>query len=132
MSAPMPSNPTAGATSPPGSPSPRAASTAAAASATRHSTAHSPVASRGLREGSPAFPFETDHDRANYIGALLTPALLRLLPPPWPMLCLNAHQPGSGKTLLGSCIRVLHGGTHRASLPWDDEEIRKQITTDRG
>ena len=85
-------------------------------------------AMRQVMEPFTQFPFETPHDRANYIGALMTPALLRLLPPPWPMLCLNARQPGSGKTLLGTCIRLLHGGSHRASLPADEEEIRKQIT----
>ena len=69
------------------------------------------------------FPFVTTHDKANYVAALLTPALLHLLPPPWPLLCLNAPMPGSGKTLLGTCIRVLYGGTHRPSLPTDEEEV---------
>lgn len=75
------------------------------------------------------FPFVTDHDRANFIGAWLTPLLLRLAPPPYKMIAIEAHQPGSGKTMLANIIRHTHGGAFRSEVPEDSAELRKQITS---
>lgn len=76
------------------------------------------------------FPFETDHDRAGYIGAaLLTPLMRDLTPPPYKALAINARQMGSGKSLLAHVGRILHGGVMRSEMPEDDAELRKQITT---
>lgn len=74
------------------------------------------------------FRFVTDDDRANYIGLLLTPLLRELCPPPYKLGAITAPQPGSGKTLLASLLRILHGGVFRAELPEDDAELRKQVT----
>lgn len=75
------------------------------------------------------FPFTSEHDQANYLGAMIIPLLGRLVPPPYPMLLINSPMPGTGKSLLAKILRHLHGGLHRAVLPDNDEEIRKQLTT---
>jgi len=75
------------------------------------------------------FPFVTQHDRANYLGALLTPLLRIVCPPPWPAFLINAPMPGSGKSLLAQSARLLHGGVLRNGLPHHDDEMRKTITT---
>lgn len=75
------------------------------------------------------FPFVTDHDRAAYLGLLLTPLLRDMIPPPYKMIAINAHQMGSGKTLLATLARIIHGGVFRAEMPEDDGELRKQVTT---
>jgi hypothetical protein len=81
-----------------------------------------------LLEMVDGFPFVSDHYRANYLGALLTPLLRSLTPPPYKLHAIEAHQPGSGKTLLAQLARLIHGGVFRAELPEDDAELRKQIT----
>jgi hypothetical protein len=75
------------------------------------------------------FPFVTEHDRAAYVGLLLTPLLRDLTPAPYKMFAISAHQAGSGKTLLATLARLVHGGVFRAEMPEDDAELRKQITT---
>jgi hypothetical protein len=75
------------------------------------------------------FPFEKPGHKANYIAMLLTPLVRRVVPPPYPMFALNAHQRGTGKSLLARVARTLHGGIHRPEMPTDDEELRKQITS---
>ncbi|MCX4474836.1 hypothetical protein OOK41_31750 [Micromonospora sp. NBC_01655] len=81
-----------------------------------------------LLEMIDGFPFISEHYRANYLGALLTPLLRSLTPPPYKLHAIEAHQPGSGKTLLANLARHIHGGVFRAELPEDDAELRKQIT----
>lgn len=81
-----------------------------------------------LLEMIDGFPFVSEHYRANYLGALLTPLLRSLTPPPYKLHAIEAHQPGSGKTLLANLARHIHGGVFRAELPEDDAELRKQIT----
>jgi hypothetical protein len=75
------------------------------------------------------FPFNTVHDRANYLGLLLTPLMRELVPPPYKLGVMNAHQPGSGKSLLAWILRTLHGGVLRGDVPKDNEEFRKQVTS---
>lgn len=76
------------------------------------------------------FPFVTDHDRANYIGALILGPLLRpIVPPPYPITALSAHMAGSGKTLLAQIAQELHGGVFRSEPSHSDDEIRKLITS---
>lgn len=75
------------------------------------------------------FPFASAHDRANYWGLLLTPLLRSLAPPPYKIGAFEAHQPGSGKTLLANTIRWIHGGVFRVEFPPKDEELTKQITS---
>lgn len=75
------------------------------------------------------FPFVTPHDRANYLGALLTPLLRPLVPPPYKLVAIGAPQRGSGKTLLAWTMRELHGGVFKSEFPRNDEELRKVITS---
>lgn len=75
------------------------------------------------------FPFVTPHDRANYLGALLTPMLRPLVPPPYKLIAIGAPQRGSGKSLLAWIIRELHGGVFKSEFPRNDEELRKFITS---
>ncbi len=74
------------------------------------------------------FDFVTDDDRANYYGLLMTPLLRGMAPPPYKLAAISSPQPGSGKTLLASIARTIHGGVFRAEVPEDDRELRKQIT----
>jgi hypothetical protein len=74
------------------------------------------------------FPFNTEHDRANYLALLFTPLLRVVVPPPYPLGLIHAHQPGSGKGHLATILRTLHGGALRA-LPESNAEMRKQITS---
>lgn len=75
------------------------------------------------------FPFVTPHDRANFLGALLTPPLRPLVPPPYKLIVLGAPQRGSGKSLLAWIARELHGGVFKAEFPADESEARKFITS---
>ncbi|WP_432020419.1 bifunctional DNA primase/polymerase [Streptomyces sp. 1222.5] len=75
------------------------------------------------------FPFVHDDHRANDIGYLLTPLLRELLPPPYKAFGFNARQPGSGKTLMSTLGRIIHGGVFRGSTPEDEAEMRKQVTS---
>lgn len=74
------------------------------------------------------FPFNTDHDRANYLALLFTPLLRVMVPPPYPLGLIHAHQPASGKGYLAEILRTLHGGALRP-LPGSNDEFRKQITS---
>jgi hypothetical protein len=74
------------------------------------------------------FPFNTEHDRANYLALLFTPLLRVVVPPPYPLGLIHAHQPGSGKGYLAMILRTLHGGALRA-LPENTAEFRKQVTS---
>ncbi|GIJ51297.1 hypothetical protein Val02_81830 [Virgisporangium aliadipatigenens] len=81
-----------------------------------------------LDEMLAGFPFVSAHYRANYLGALFTPLLRAMAPPPYKLHAIEAHQPGSGKTLLANLARHIHGGVFRAEMPDDEPELRKQIT----
>lgn len=94
----------------------------------RPTTAQVAAAVALLGEMLAGFPFVSPHHRANYVGALLTPLLRAVAPPPYKLHAIEAHQPGSGKTLLANLSRHIHGGVFRAEMPDDDSELRKQIT----
>jgi hypothetical protein len=82
-----------------------------------------------LDEMTAGFRFLTPSDRANYYGLLLTPLLRELVPPPYKLGAIGAPMPGSGKTLLATVLRIIHGGVFRPEMPADDEEFRKVVTT---
>lgn len=86
-------------------------------------------ASRLLLDMVADFPFVTHHDRANYLGALLTPLLRPVVPPPYKLLAIGAPQRGSGKTLLAWILREVHGGVFKSEMPTNDDELRKFITS---
>ena len=82
-----------------------------------------------LAEMVAGFNFLTPSDRANYFGLLLTPLLREIAPAPYKLGAIGAPQPGSGKTLLATLLRIIHGGVFRSEMPEDDAELRKSITT---
>lgn len=73
------------------------------------------------------FSFVTESDRCNYVGAMMTPLLRLLQPPPWKMPAISAHQPGSGKTYLADALRTLYGGVLRASMAGSEKEIQEEV-----
>lgn len=76
------------------------------------------------------FPFVADADRANYMGLLTTPALKRVTGDVNMLGVLTAAAAGSGKSLLAEIISRTYGGNGDAvTLPRQDEELRKLITT---
>jgi hypothetical protein len=68
-----------------------------------------------------------DHDRANYIGLMLTPLVRQLSDAAPKMGAMMAHQPGSGKSLLAEILRTLHGGVFRSEMPYDEAELSKAL-----
>lgn len=84
---------------------------------------------RLIEEMVAGFPFVSDHHKANFYGALLTPLLRAMCPPPYKLYAVEAHQPGSGKTLLANLNRWIHGGVFRAEVPGEESELRKQVTS---
>lgn len=75
------------------------------------------------------FPFRTSDDRANFYGLLITPLLRELTPPPYKLGVVTAPMRRSGKTLLASLLRILHGGVLRVTLPPDEAEWFKTLST---
>lgn len=78
------------------------------------------------------FPFVSQEDKNNYLGLLFTPLLTSVVPTPFKLGLISAHQPGSGKTFLAQTILEIYGGSIRPALrcetPGAEEEIRKAIT----
>jgi hypothetical protein len=74
------------------------------------------------------FPWRTQADRANYLALLVTPLLRPFTRALAPFGIVDATMPGSGKTILTSCIGLLVG---QRVLTWTDneDELRKSITT---
>jgi hypothetical protein len=75
------------------------------------------------------FPFLTRHDAANFYGLLITPMLRELVGPPYKLGVFTAPMRRSGKTLLASVLRILHGGVFRAEVPTDEAEWSKTLST---
>lgn len=75
------------------------------------------------------FVWRGKHDKANLYGLLLTPLLRLITPPPYKMFAVDAHQPGSGKTLLANTSRWIHGGVFRTEMPTEEPELNKLITS---
>lgn len=73
------------------------------------------------------FPFVEDYHRANWFGALFTPFMRAMLPPPYPAFVIDAPSPGSGKSYLASILRTVHGGVIRTGWPNDDAEFGKSV-----
>lgn len=86
------------------------------------------AATKTIRDLVADFRFESEHGEANYIGSMLTPLMRLVTPPPYKLLAINAHQRGSGKSLLAEVLRAIHGGTLR-TWPGTEEELGKQITS---
>lgn len=73
------------------------------------------------------FSFVSEHDKASYLGLMLTPLLRTMLPPPYKLGVIEAHQPGSGKSYLARALKYLHGGIEQPGLAPNDEELAKSV-----
>ncbi|WP_432135172.1 hypothetical protein [Streptomyces sp. bgisy154] len=73
------------------------------------------------------FPFVDDSDRAQYLGALLSPIIRPYAPGPTPLVLITGTSQASGKTLLKDAFGYVYG---LAETPWpeNDAELRKSIT----
>jgi hypothetical protein len=73
------------------------------------------------------FPWQSDSDRAHFLGALLTPILRPYFHGTTPMLVITATTAGSGKSLLKDIFQYCYG---IAETPWpeNDAELRKAVT----
>lgn len=73
------------------------------------------------------FPFVGDSDRAQYLGALLSPIIRPYVPGPTPLVIITSTTQASGKTLLKDIFGFIYG---LAETPWaeNDAELRKAIT----
>lgn len=78
------------------------------------------------------FPFATPADAAMAVGALVLPFVRRLVHGPTPIHVLEASSPGSGKTLFCNLHSIIVTGDSVAvrTLPTDESEMRKKITTE--
>jgi hypothetical protein len=74
------------------------------------------------------FPFVSLDDRANWLGMMLTPLMREVVSSDRKLFAVNAHQAGSGKTLLAKLGQYTHGAVFRSALPEDEAEMRKWAT----
>ncbi|MFD7224806.1 bifunctional DNA primase/polymerase [Streptomyces sp. NPDC059892] len=74
------------------------------------------------------FPWVAASDRANFLGALLTPIVRAYFHGPTQMVVITATAAGSGKTLLKDIFKYCYG-TADTAWPENDTELRKSITT---
>ncbi|AVH59727.1 MULTISPECIES: hypothetical protein [Streptomyces] len=72
-------------------------------------------------------PWDSDADRANYVGLLVSLMLRPYIGGLLPFGAFSATERGSGKTLLTDAIKHLYGAGVRAWVS-DDDELRKSIT----
>ncbi|MFH1530144.1 MAG: hypothetical protein ABIK09_05340, partial [Pseudomonadota bacterium] len=77
------------------------------------------------------FPFVSSSDRAHAVAALILPFIRRMVIGPTPIHLYEAPTPGSGKTLAAEVVCLIATGeaAEPTTLPQDDEEARKKITS---
>jgi len=76
------------------------------------------------------FPWLSPADKANALGALLTPLLREIIRDVYPFVYVTAPERGSGKTLLADLINTIYNpGADMRVLPADEKEIEKTITS---
>ncbi|TNF24088.1 MAG: hypothetical protein EP329_25880 [Deltaproteobacteria bacterium] len=80
------------------------------------------------------FPFVSQADRAHAIAAVLQTFMRRLIDGPTPLYVVESPTAGTGKGLLCNLVSVVVTGTICAArtLPSEDDEIRKMITSELG
>ena len=76
------------------------------------------------------FPWCGPADKANALGALLTPLLREIIRDVFPFGVITAPERGSGKTLLAELISGIYNpGAALRVMPADEKEIEKTITS---
>lgn len=76
------------------------------------------------------FPVDSDADRANLLGLVVTPTIRGMMPRA-PMAVVDGLQMGVGKNLLADSILTVYTGHAAQPMNWVNEpdELRKQITS---
>jgi hypothetical protein len=76
------------------------------------------------------FPFASEHHRAAWLAALLTPLARFAIDGRCPLFLFDANTPGTGKSKLTDIIAIIATGREmsRTAYPDSDEEMRKRIT----
>lgn len=74
------------------------------------------------------FPFKSESDFVNYIGAMLAPMVRQMIRGPYPLVMVSGNAPGVGKSKLSNAIRIVYGlGSHGGALPTDEEALSKMM-----
>ena len=78
------------------------------------------------------FPFVDQPDRAHAAAALLLPFIRRMIPGRTPIHLVEAPTAGSGKGFICQAVSILATGSEMiaATIPNDDDEIRKRLTAE--
>ena len=72
------------------------------------------------------FPFQTDAERANFIGTWLTPLVRSMISGPVPMTVIEANKRGTGKTKLAQIVQLTYGlHPEVGDLPKEEENMEK-------
>lgn len=87
------------------------------------------LAAKRVRYMLQDFSFVTESDLANYVGLMLTPLLRNMVPAPYKLGVIEAHQPGSGKTYLARALMTIHSGIMHSEMPSEEPELVKTITS---
>jgi hypothetical protein len=84
-----------------------------------------------LREVICDFPFASPAHESAWIAGVLTMLARPAIDGPVPLIAVDATTRGTGKSrLVDAAVKLVHGqAAARTSLPDDDEEMRKRITT---
>jgi hypothetical protein len=75
------------------------------------------------------FPWLNRDSMAGWIGLALTPLIKDVAPPAYMLGMIDATGAGTGKTLLVKTLGALHGVSMRGSIPKDDVEMGKAISS---
>jgi hypothetical protein len=76
------------------------------------------------------FPFQNEVDKTVAIAAIMTPLLMTQIDDAVPMILIEAHTPGTGKSLLADVIACISLGRRaERTVQTDGEETRKKLTS---
>lgn len=81
-----------------------------------------------LRDLVADFPFDSESEASNWIGALVAVVARPMIRGPLPLLMIEANKPGSGKTLLAKMIQGICGLPIESSpLPKDEKAVAQLL-----
>lgn len=76
------------------------------------------------------FPFQSDSEKANFLGTWLTPMVRAMIRGPVPMTVIEANKRGTGKTKLGQVVQATYGlKPEVGGLSQDEAEVEKAMLT---
>jgi len=72
------------------------------------------------------FPFQSNSERANFLGTWLTPLVRSMVTGPVPMTVIEANKRGTGKTKLAQIVQITYGMKPEVGdLPREEENMEK-------